>query len=486
MAGLRILLLCFLAATVSAIAPASAEDAPAASVGRIAVADGKLAVRRPGGEWGDAGVNDPVAAGTSLRTGAKDRAILSIGPARLALAAATELDLVRLDDDALQIVLHQGRIDVHLAALDPRSSVEVDLPGGTIRLLLPGDYDIAAGDAQLPGRLVVLAGATADDFLTWWRTAPGADDGAAALHHVSPEMTGYRALDRNGSWETVAGYGDVWFPTSAPADWAPYHFGHWHWIAPWGWTWVDDMEWGFAPSHYGRWARFPGSDSEPGRWGWVPGERVAHPLFMPAAVAFLGTAAVGISYADATGPAIAWFPLAPGEIYWPTHGADPAMIWRLNDGVAAAPTPAPAEDGGPPSAVIDGTYRNRRFASVVPRAVFVGGKPVAPALLELPASRLENAPLLGGSPQIGPPHPAIVAIAASAGKATAARKLVKATRRPARIATSRRATTVGHWRIARAAHPHLRVIAAAAHTAHMHLPFATAHHADSHRPMRVR
>jgi len=37
-------------------------------------------------------------------------------------------------------------------------------------------------------------------------------------------------------------------------DWAPYREGHWAWIEPWGWTWVDDASFGFVTSHYGRWA----------------------------------------------------------------------------------------------------------------------------------------------------------------------------------------------------------------------------------------
>jgi hypothetical protein len=54
----------------------------------------------------------------------------------------------------------------------------------------------------------------------------------------------------------------------------------WRWVMPWGWSWVDDAAWGFAPSHYGRWASIPETDSldpsapGPERWGWVPGDRV--------------------------------------------------------------------------------------------------------------------------------------------------------------------------------------------------------------------
>ena len=98
------------------------------------------------------------------------------------------------------------------------------------------------------------------------------------LRHVSAAITGHEMLDEHGAWENVAGLGDVWFPKDLPSDWAPYRYGHWRWIGPWGWTWIDDMPWGFATSHYGRWANIGGSDTEAGRWGWVPGKRPGEPL----------------------------------------------------------------------------------------------------------------------------------------------------------------------------------------------------------------
>src|SRR5207245_4336970 len=140
-----------------------------------------------------------------------------------------------------------------------------------------------------------------------------------------------------------------WFPNTVPDGWAPYRVGHWRWIAPWGWSWIDDMQWGFAPSHYGRWAVIAEADeldpSAPGsaRWGWVPGMRVADPVYAPALVAFLGTAGVGLSYPDATGPAVAWFPLAPGDIYWPGYTSDSDAIARLNE--SAVPDVATIEPG---------------------------------------------------------------------------------------------------------------------------------------------
>src|SRR6185312_11955520 len=97
--------------------------------------------------------------------------------------------------------------------------------------------------------------------------------------------------------------------------------------------WIDNALWGFAPSHYGRWTRIGD------RWGWLPGDGKD---FSPATVAFLGTPGIGLSYAGGSGPAVAWFPLAPGETYWP------------------------ADKGDAPAAIVNATYRNRRFASAVP------------------------------------------------------------------------------------------------------------------------
>ncbi|MBV8777378.1 MAG: hypothetical protein JO258_09305, partial [Alphaproteobacteria bacterium] len=209
--------------------------------------------------------------------------------------------------------------------------------------------------------------------------------------------------------------GPAWFPKGVRADWAPYRYGHWRWVAPWGWTWIDDAAWGFAPSHYGRWAHLAGAEGE--RWGWIPGSLVQHPVYMPAAVAFLGTAGVGISYADAFAPAVAWFPLAPGEIYWPGYTKDADTIRRTNTGsVTDLDAIIPDEDGGPPESVINGGYRNRSLATAVPRTVFLTAKQVALALVLLPELRLKNAPLLAGSPQINPVPSAPATVATSMGR----------------------------------------------------------------------
>ena len=82
--------------------------------------------------------------------------------------------------------------------------------------------------------------------------------------------------------------------------WAPYRFGHWAYVGPWGWTWVEDEPWGFAPFHYGRWAFVNNG------WFWVPGPVVVRPVWAPALVAFVGG---GPGFHFSAGVGVGWFPL---------------------------------------------------------------------------------------------------------------------------------------------------------------------------------
>ncbi|HZE46738.1 MAG TPA: hypothetical protein VE087_07665, partial [Xanthobacteraceae bacterium] len=137
---------------------ARAEEAPPSAVGRISASTGAVSLRPGGGEWGAAALNDPVIAGMAVRTTAPARAALGIGAARIALSGATELDIARLDDTTRQIAVQQGRIGIHLTRLAPGETVEIDLPRGGVWLLAPGDYDITAGNDQMPNRVAVFAG----------------------------------------------------------------------------------------------------------------------------------------------------------------------------------------------------------------------------------------------------------------------------------------------------------------------------------------
>jgi len=100
----------------------------------------------------------------------------------------------------------------------------------------------------------------------------------------------YNELAPYGDWFQLEGYGWVWSPDDVPAGWLPYSRGCWVYT-DYGYTWVSDYEWGWAPFHYGRWF----FDSQYG-WVWVPGREWA-----PAWVVWrYGAGRIG------------WAPLPPG------------------------------------------------------------------------------------------------------------------------------------------------------------------------------
>jgi hypothetical protein len=352
-----------------AVTPGWAGDDAMHRFGRVSALVGAAQYKSPAGEWSDALVNEPVATGTGLRTVRGAEAEMRNPGARVVLAPSSELHVLRSDDDLLQIAVAVGRIGVHLDNSGAAQTVEVDLPHGGIWLSAPGDYDIAAGDAHTPATVQVfdgnarlggglddkyIASAAPDSFSDWWRSQDS--NSATPDRGQLADIAGVLALDAAGRWETDPNLGKIWYPSDIAADWTPYRDGAWRFLPPWGWTWVDNASWGFGPSHYGRWARI--ND----RWGWVPGPLLAPTDYSPATVAFLGTAGIGLSRPAEAGPAVDWFPLAPGE----TVG-----------------------DGN------DANYQNRAFATAVPRATFAGGFPVANAVVDdLPERRFADAPVI--------------------------------------------------------------------------------------------
>jgi hypothetical protein len=426
---------------VEASAPLPSDWSPPGRVGQVSLISGNVDLRvSSGSPWADAELNQPIFTGEALRTDPRARGEVRIGANTIDLSNGSEIEIASLRDGVTQILLSRGRIAFHARRAGENETVEIDVPQGDIRLLAPGAYDIDAGEGDRSLRVVVFDGkahfagaggdrrieggqtavlteseaadaisiepVTADDFVAWCRDHDYDETRLAAPYYVSRYVTGYEELDSAGMWKINAQYGPVWFPTQRE-DWAPYRFGHWSWIAPWGWTWLDDQPWGFAPSHYGRWALIDD------HWAWVPGNYVTRSLYAPAVVAFLGTPGVGLSSED--GATVAWFPLAPGEAYWPSYTRDLDYVRNLNFGtVQDVAAIGVGTDGEPPLETFREDFANRLFATVVPRSVFTNGRPVAPARVSLPEKRLQDAPVLMASPQIAPASAQRVARAATA------------------------------------------------------------------------
>src|SRR5262249_14884048 len=148
------------------------------------------------------------------------------------------------------------------------------------------------------------------------------EDRSPSAKYVSRDVPGYSDLDDYGTWSEQPDYGPVWYPAAVPVGWAPYSWGYWNWVGPWGWTWVDYAPWGFAPFHYGRWA-FIG-----GLLGWCPGPIFARPVFGPAFVGFFGGS--HFAFSAGFGGGVGWFPLGFGEPFFPWFHCGRGFVERIN------------------------------------------------------------------------------------------------------------------------------------------------------------
>ena len=122
-------------------------------------------------------------------------------------------------------------------------------------------------------------------------------------------MTGVQDLGQYGDWQQSPDYGPAWFP-QVSVNWAPYRYGHWAYIAPWGWTWIDDAPLGFRA--------LPLRPLGAHRPSLVLGPRsyAARPVYAPALVSFLGNL-LGLNLGG--GPSVGWIPLGPREVWYPPY-----------------------------------------------------------------------------------------------------------------------------------------------------------------------
>src|SRR5689334_22244872 len=142
-----------------ASAPLPSDWSPPSRVGQVKLVSGNLDVRvASGSAWADAELNRPIFAGEALRTDARARSEIRIGATTIKLSNASEIEIASLRDGATQILLSHGRIGVQLHRAGENETVEIDVPQGGVWLLVPGTYDIAAGDGEGPLRVAVFGG----------------------------------------------------------------------------------------------------------------------------------------------------------------------------------------------------------------------------------------------------------------------------------------------------------------------------------------
>ena len=397
---------------------------PPARVARLANIAGAVSLSPAGeDEWVLASLNRPLITGDRVWSDAGSRAELQIGSAWVRLGASTSTTILNLDDRVAQVQLAQGTLNVRVRRFDGDNVYEVDTPNLAFSIRRPGEYRIdvdpvantttinvfnGEGEAYGEGAAYVIGSrqryrfagtdlrdyqletlAPPDEFDRWALERNRREDSAVSARYVSPEVIGYADLDDYGTWGPVEGYGNVWTPTRVDRGWAPYRDGHWAWIEPWGWTWVDDAPWGFAPFHYGRWA-FARE-----RWFWVPGPLTARPVYAPALVAFVGGTDFRLSISSGPVAGVAWFPLGPGEVYRPAYSVSRNYFTNVNvSNTTINNTYVTNVYNNPGTTNI--VYRNREAPgsiTAVPAAAFAGGQPVARAAVPVSRDVATRAPV---------------------------------------------------------------------------------------------
>jgi len=154
--------------------------------------------------------------------------------------------------------------------------------GGQTYTLYGGQRGMFSGTDSLWADLQDIGGY--DEFDNWANGRDRRYDNSLSARYLSRDVVGYEDLDENGDWRDDPSFGHVWFPTRVEFGWAPYHTGHWAWISPWGYTWVDDSPWGYAPFHYGRWVTING------RWVGSPVRWMCGPSMRPRSSSLLAAA----------------------------------------------------------------------------------------------------------------------------------------------------------------------------------------------------
>jgi len=452
------------ALAVTFLAPqraAADDDDPPSRVARLAYANGAVSFEPAGtDDWVSAVVNRPITTGDKLWNDNGARSELNIGSAFIRLGSNTGFSFLNLTDNITQLRITEGTLNIRVRNLDTDETFEVDTPNLAFSILRAGNYKIdvnEAGDTTAvvvrdgegevtgggsaysvhPGEIGTFTGTDQleadvegwdrndDDFDDWCAERDSRIDHSVSAKYVSSDAIGYEDLDDYGGWRPVAEYGTVWFPHTSVVGWAPYHYGHWIWVSPWGWTWVDDAPWGFAPFHYGRWIAVGGV------WGWVPcaprmvvGVAYVRPVYAPALVAWVGgphfAVGIGIGGGFAAGVNVGWFPLGPREVFVPSYHVSRAYVTNVN--ISNTRVETTVVNNYYNTTVVNRSVTNVRYVNQgVPGAVsattpqaFTSAQPVGRNAVKIDQREVASAPAAANAPTVAPAKQSVLGSGAAA------------------------------------------------------------------------
>jgi hypothetical protein len=454
------MILLVIATTLALFVPAhtaaqgQSEDPPT-RIARLAYSQGSVSFQPAGtDDWVDAAVNRPVTIGDKLWADSNGRVEMQLDGSLIRLSNNTGVSFLNLNDNVTQIQLSSGTLLLRVRRLDDNESYEVDTPNLAFSILRPGVYRVSvdesgvntairvrSGEGEVtgggaaytvhPNEFVTFSGTDGlavdprqydgrdeDQFDVWASNRDAHWSHSNSARYVSADVVGYEDLDDHGDWRATQQYGNVWYPRTRERDWAPYHYGHWAYIEPWGYSWVDDEPWGFAPFHYGRWV------SVEGRWGWVPapprveGVVYVRPVYATALVAWVNVGGGGGIAVGGGGVAagVAWFALGPREVYVPSYRVSERYVNNINVSNTNVSTTVVTNTYNTTIVnknvnVTNVTYVNQNVQGAVAATTaqaFTNAQPVAQNAVHVDAHAVASAPVRVVTPAVVPSKQAVL------------------------------------------------------------------------------
>ncbi len=90
----------------------------------------------------DANPNRPLTTGDNLWVDQNSRGEVHVGSTAIRLSGSTGLSILNLNDQAVQIEVPQGSVELHVRDIADTEAYEVDTPNLAMTILRPGDYRI--------------------------------------------------------------------------------------------------------------------------------------------------------------------------------------------------------------------------------------------------------------------------------------------------------------------------------------------------------
>jgi hypothetical protein len=239
-------------------AAAMAQSGPPPRVAGLTHIEGSVAFAPAGAtEWSDAPARRPVVRGDRLWTDKGGRAEVQLGSAALHMDSETFVEVIALERNSLQASLKEGSVNARVRQREGGDTFEITTPQLAFRAMQPGEYRIDVDPSQGTTRIVVRSGAamvygagggalqlqagqqmafSGRDLRVAGQAVPrdeGFDRWAAERNRIEDQALAARHVPQAVMGHQQSG------PSGAMPDWTPNQHGHWEWIAPWGWTWVQ-------------------------------------------------------------------------------------------------------------------------------------------------------------------------------------------------------------------------------------------------------